>query len=161
MISIDVTCFPDSFSLDQESCFLFSSILMNKSVVNSNIEDSLKNLLCIEGHISLDCHHIIYFSKSVLLQGDDDGLQEWCFHFKQLPERESGFLQSVDEGFQKLGISLKHLPNRRNRKFYMDLSTNQGIHILHFQVHTDTLLVEVELIPILVRKGSTLDTTGQ
>jgi len=86
-------------SLDQERCFLFSSILMNKSVVNSNIEDSLKNILCIEGHVSLDCHHIIYSSKSVLLQGDDDGLQEWCFLVKQLPDRESGFLQRLDDGF--------------------------------------------------------------
>merc|ERR1719209_1217046 len=105
----------DMLSLDQESCFLFSSILMNKSVVNSNIEDPLKNLLSIEGHISLDCHHIIHSSKSVLLKGDDDGLQEWCFHFKQLPDRESGFLQSLDDGFQKLGINLKHLAKRGNR----------------------------------------------
>merc|ERR1719153_116683 len=86
---------------------------MNKSVLNSNIEDSLKNLLCIEGHVSLDCHHIIYSSKSVLLQGDDDRLQEWCFHIKELPDRESGFLQSVDDWFQKLGVNLKHLPDRR------------------------------------------------
>merc|ERR1712212_624512 len=102
-------------SLDQESCFFFFSILMNKSVVNSNIEDPLKNLLCIEGYVSLDCNHIIYSSKSILLKGNDDGLQEWGFHFKQLPDRESGFLQSVDDGFQKLGINLKHLPKRGNR----------------------------------------------